>query len=118
LSPSHLGGFSGKWVYGGSWERALAIAVGLSWGMMNVIAVVFERRTLLNPRGQFLAFYWGDLLCLPGLVLVIWYLGRRMPKEPNWTDRPKWHRLCLAIGVLIGIGMHLLDGHSGQFKGS
>jgi hypothetical protein len=119
---SGLGGPSGRWVYGGSWQRALAIGVLLSWGAMNLIAFLIERRTemLLHPGGQYKAFYFGDSICLPGIVWGIWYLGRRMPEPSSthrrwWNDLTHqrwWHVLWFAAGLAYGITWHWIDARS------
>jgi len=108
-----LGGPSGRLVYGGRWQRALIIGVCLSWVAMNIIALTVERRTemLLHPGGQYKAFYFGDSLCLPGIVLGIWLLGRQMP-VPNLTYKRWWHVLWFGIGVAAGVSLHLLDAAS------
>jgi hypothetical protein len=109
-----LGGPSGRRVYGGSWRRALAIGLFLSWGATNLIALTIERRTetLLHPGGQYKAFYYGDLICLPGVVLAIWYLGQDMSRVPNWSHSRLWHAFWFAFGLAYGIWWHLVDGHS------
>jgi len=110
---SSLGGLSGRLVYGGGWLRALLIALCLSWGAMNLIALVIERRTLLlHPDREYTAFYYGDSLCLPAITLMIWYLGRHTLKSPNLSQKRWWHWACFVLGVAGGITIHVNDSFS------
>ncbi len=106
---NRIGGVSGWAVYGRSWGFALFVAVMISWGMMNIIALVLERRTLLNPTNQFKAFYLGDLICLPGLVLVLHFLSHRVSSSHHWWQRSIWHVACLLIGIAVGLVFHHME---------
>lgn len=77
--------------------------------MMNIIAITIEHRTfLLNPSGEYKAFYYGDLVCLPAMALAIWYLGHYMPR-PNLSEKAWWHWLCLIVSIGLGVGLHLSE---------
>jgi hypothetical protein len=77
--------------------------------MMNIIAAVLEHRTLLlDPGGEYKAFYYGDLICLPALAVAIWYFGRDMPR-PNLSERTWWHWASLLAGVGLGLYIHLTE---------
>jgi hypothetical protein len=80
---------------------------------MNLIALLIEHRTemLLHPSGQYKALYYGASICLPGVAVAIWYLGRAM-KSPNWSQRMWWHVTCFTFGLAYGIWWHSVDAHS------
>jgi hypothetical protein len=103
-----------SWVYRGSWLRAWLFALFLSWGTMNLIALLVERRTemLFHPGGQYKALYYGDSICLPGVAVAIWYLGRYMSGRPGWWHERLWHCLCFGFGLAYGIWWHRVDAHS------
>jgi hypothetical protein len=86
---------------------------------MNFIAYFVEERSemLLHPGGQYKALYYGGPTCLPGMVLAIWYLGKRMPmvsekRDKAWWETWQWHAVCFIAGLTVGIGLHLWDGSS------
>ncbi len=114
---SGIGG-PASFVYGGSWLRAILLALLLSWGMMNIIARLVEHRSMLTPYGQYKSFWFGDLICLPGIVLAIWYLGRHMHESSNLTRSWGWNILCLAAGLTSGIVLHLMDADSSKYSES
>ena len=120
MSRPGLGGPSGRIVYGGSKWRALLIGLILSWGATNLIALLVESRTemLLHPSGQYKAFYYGDLICLPGAVLAIWYLGRSKSRVPNLSHKWWWHSFWFGFGLAYGIWWHRVDAHSGFYTRS
>lgn len=106
-----LGGPSGRLVYHGGRLRAFLIGLFLSWGAMNFIALVLEHRTgmLLDPWNQYKAFYWGDSICLPGIVLMIWCMGWYMPMGKNLTHKNWWHAACFAGGLAYGVAFHFWE---------
>jgi hypothetical protein len=112
-----LGGPSGRLVYGGGWFRAWFIGLFLAWGAMNFIAWAIERRTemLLHPGGQYKALYYGASLCLPVVVVGIWYLGQNMSRVPNLSNKWLWHVVCFAFGLAYGIWWHLVKEPSYHF---
>ena len=118
MSPSGLGGWSGRIVYGHGWKRALLIGVFLSYGAIHILAALLEHRSMTDPSGQYKAFYYGDLFCLPGIVLAIWYLGKHLPPGPNLSHRAWWHAFCFVGGLVAGISLHLLDAASHFFTRS
>lgn len=103
-----------SWVYRGSWLRAWLFALFLSWGAMNLIALLVERRTemLLHPGGQYKALYYGDSICLPAVAVAIWYLGQSMSERPGWWRERLWHAFWFAFGLAYGIWWHWVDAHS------
>lgn len=106
---NRIGGVSGHFIYAQSWKVALGVAVMMSWGLMNLTAILFERRTMLNPITQSKAFWFGDLICLPGAVLVLRYLSLHITPGPHRWQNPSWHIACLAIGIAAGIVFHLME---------
>jgi hypothetical protein len=112
VPSSGLGGISGRIIYGHSWKRALLIGILLSYGAVHFLAAVLEHRSMMNPSGQYKAFYYGDLVCLPGIVVAVWYLGQHMPPGPNLSHRVWWHAVWFAAGLAAGVYLHLMDGAS------
>jgi FtsH-binding integral membrane protein len=89
------------WFYDHGWLAAALITAAVSWGAMNIIALVFERRVLW-PSEQYAAFYWGDLIGLSGAAAAITYMARWLPAGHQWYHSVLWHGVVLWVSFVGG----------------
>ncbi|MEX0748543.1 MAG: hypothetical protein WD467_00470 [Candidatus Saccharimonadales bacterium] len=88
---------------------AFGVALGISWIPMQLIARLFEHRSLWPPRSQYRSFFWGDLLLLPGIAACIALAVNRLPAGDHWFHQRWWNLFSLLVGVIAGLIFHEAD---------
>jgi hypothetical protein len=107
-------------VFGLAWDHgpivAFFTAFAASWGMMNLLAIVLERRILL-PSQQYASFYKGDVWGLSVMVAALNAMARFLPRGGTaWYQATWWHALWLIIGFLVGMGYLVMEYKRGAYS--
>lgn len=107
-NPQIIGGIGG-WVYSLGYFWVLAIGLMASRGMIQIIALVAEKRWLEGSR-QYPSFWWGDLIVWPLLLLVFKTASIQLPNiDYGFLQSSWWNWLVLIVSIMCGIIFHMMD---------